>query len=169
MKYYKLQTNKSNEGWHVFQTWGKPRSHRKGKDDVRYQLRSHSVLLWFSLMLFCSSILIYKSETHALHVPLCARVYVFLESNASVMVPWLVSTFSAAVDSPVGVGCLTGNLKHRGQTLYNISDLMVCMSHAWRWFGYKFFFLPFDEASQKGLMRKQNLLHVLQHLSGKTV
>lgn len=81
----------------------------------------------------------------------------------------LVSTFSAAVHFPVGVGCLTGNLKHRGQTLYNISDLMVCTSHARRWFGCNFFFLPFDEASQKGLTRKQNLLHVLQHLSGKTV
>lgn len=102
------------------------------------------VLLWFSLLLFCSWI------PHASHVPLCTRVYVFLESNSLVMVPWLVSTFSAAVDSAVGVGCLTGNLKHRGQTLYNISDLMVCTSHALRWFGCNFFFPPLWWSFTKG-------------------
>lgn len=46
---------------------------------------------------------------------------------------------SAAVDSSVGVGWQTGYIKHRGQTLYNISDLEVCRSHALCWFGRKFF------------------------------
>lgn len=37
---------------------------------------------------------------------------------------------SAAVDSSVGVGWQAGYIKHWGQTLYNISDLVVCRSHA---------------------------------------
>lgn len=37
---------------------------------------------------------------------------------------------SSALDSSVGVGWHDGYIKHRGQTLYNISDLVVCRAHA---------------------------------------
>lgn len=56
---------------------------------------------------------------------------------------------STAVDSSVRAGWQTSYIKLRGQTLYNISDLVVCRSHALCWFGCKLF-PPFSWSSTKG-------------------